>query len=182
MKHLLNCVLYSSISQFNHTVSVIRGQTTIFLNTMLEVCENSACRIGGFVTILLVWIAFPKSTIIQRPKTHITRNHPVCEDNQPSSSSIGCILPSLTMTYEPSFPGLATDMAPCPYLTDHYTRADCSISGEIKVLGIELLHPTDVVLEIGGRYGTVSCAVALAQNNSGQLITNEAASDVWAIH
>ena len=73
-------------------------------------------------------------------------------------------------------------MAPCPYLTEHYTRADCSVSVEIQVLAIELLHPTDVLLEIGGRYGTVSCAVALAQNNSGQLITIEADPDVWAIH
>ena len=50
------------------------------------------------------------------------------------------------------------------------------------MLAIELLHPTDVVLEIGGRYGTVSCAVALAQNNSGQLITIEADPDVWGIY
>ena len=135
-----------------------------------------------FVTIILVWIVFPQFTIIQRTKTYITQKHPVCEDKYPSSSSIGCILPSLTMTYEPPSPWLATDMAPCPYLTEHYTRADCSVSGEIQVLAIELLHPTDVVLEIGGRYGTVSCAVALAQNNSGQLITIEADPDVWAIH
>ena len=50
------------------------------------------------------------------------------------------------------------------------------------MLALDLLHPTDVVLEIGARYGTVSCAVALAQNNSGRLITVEADPDVWAIH
>jgi hypothetical protein len=36
--------------------------------------------------------------------------------------------------------------------------------------------------KIGGRYRTVSCAVALYQNNSGQLITIEADPDVLAIH
>jgi hypothetical protein len=36
--------------------------------------------------------------------------------------------------------------------------------------------------KIGGRYGTVSCAVALDQNNSRQLFTIEADPDVWAIH
>ena len=36
--------------------------------------------------------------------------------------------------------------------------------------------------KIGGRYGTVSCALALALNNSGQLITIEVDPDLWAIH
>ena len=47
---------------------------------------------------------------------------------------------------------------------------------------LDLVHPRDVVLEVGGRYGLVSCAVALAQNNSGNLITVEADTEVWAIH
>ena len=61
-------------------------------------------------------------------------------------------------------------------------RADCSVSKEIQVLAVELLQPFDVVLEIGARYGSVSCAVSIAQNNSGRLITVEADPDVWAIH
>ena len=36
--------------------------------------------------------------------------------------------------------------------------------------------------KIRGRYRTMSCTVALAQNNSGQLITNKDDPDVWAIH
>ena len=38
----------------------------------------------------------------------------------------------------------------------------------------EVIQPDDVVLEVGARYGTTSCAVAEAQGNSGKLITVEA--------
>ena len=132
--------------------------------------------------ISLMWII---SQHLKKETTRTTKssqNHPVCKENLSPSSSMGCLLPSLTEPYEPPSPWLPADIQPCPYLTEHYTRADCSISGEIQVLALDLLHPTDVVLEIGARYGTVSCAVALAQNNSGRLITVEADPDVWAIH
>ena len=112
-------------------------------------------------------------------------NHPVCEDHQSSfhhTSAIGCIIPSLTQTYEPPSPQLALDTSSCPYFNEQYTHVDCAISGEIQVLALDLIKPSDVVLEIGSRYGTVSCAVALAQNNSGRLIAVEADPDVWAIH
>ena len=74
------------------------------------------------------------------------------------------------------------DTTPCTFITEDYTRADCTLSGEVQVLVLEMLHESDVVLEVGGRYGLVSCAVALAQNNSGNLVTVEADTEVWAIH
>ena len=37
----------------------------------------------------------------------------------------------------------------------------------------------DTVLEIGARYGTTSCQVAAAQNNSGRLISVEPDPVVW---
>ena len=43
-----------------------------------------------------------------------------------------------------------------------------------------LIHPSDVVLEVGSRYGTTTCEVAVRQNNSGKLIAVEPDHRVWA--
>lgn len=37
----------------------------------------------------------------------------------------------------------------------------------------EYIEPNDVVLELGGRYGTVSCVIAYKQNNNGNLVVVE---------
>jgi len=38
---------------------------------------------------------------------------------------------------------------------------------------LEYIEPTDIVLELGGRYGTVSTVIAYKQNNNGNLIVIE---------
>ena len=44
----------------------------------------------------------------------------------------------------------------------------------------KLISPSDGVLEVGSRYGSTSCEVAVRQNNSGNLITVEPDHRVWA--
>ena len=43
-----------------------------------------------------------------------------------------------------------------------------------------LIQPSDSVLEVGSRYGTTTCEVAVRQNNSGKLIAVEPDHRVWA--
>ena len=43
-----------------------------------------------------------------------------------------------------------------------------------------LIQPSDSVLEVGSRYGTTTCEVAVRQNNSGRLIAVEPDHRVWA--
>ena len=44
----------------------------------------------------------------------------------------------------------------------------------------KLIQPSDTVLEVGSRYGTTTCEVAVRQNNSGRLIAVEPDHRVWA--
>ena len=44
----------------------------------------------------------------------------------------------------------------------------------------EFLQPDDVVLETGARYGTTSCAISMALNNSGHHIAVEPDESVWS--
>merc|ERR1712013_737423 len=46
----------------------------------------------------------------------------------------------------------------------------------------DILEEDDVVLEIGSRYGAVSCALSEVMGNNGKLVTVEADPDVWAMH
>ena len=43
-----------------------------------------------------------------------------------------------------------------------------------------LIQPSDSVLEVGSRYGTTTCEVAVRQNNSGRLVAVEPDHRVWA--
>ena len=44
----------------------------------------------------------------------------------------------------------------------------------------KLISPSDQVMEVGSRYGSTSCEVAVRQNNSGKLVTVEPDHRVWA--
>ena len=56
------------------------------------------------------------------------------------------------------------------------------VETDTHLLVQELITPADVVLELGGRYGSTTCAVAVKQNNTGALIAVEPDPKVWAIH
>merc|ERR1711892_847081 len=50
---------------------------------------------------------------------------------------------------------------------------------EMYTLFDEFIKEGDTVLEVGGRYGTVTCSLASSLGNSGNLATVEADPDVW---
>ena len=58
----------------------------------------------------------------------------------------------------------------------------CNVEWDTQSVVAKVVEPHDIVLEVGGRYGGTSCAVAIQQNNSGKLIVVEPDPLVWAIH
>ena len=44
----------------------------------------------------------------------------------------------------------------------------------------KLIQPSDTVLEVGSRYGTTTCEVAVRQKNSGRVVAVEPDHTVWA--
>ena len=105
----------------------------------------------------------------------------VCgEDSEPgSSSSLGCILESGHYPDKPAQP--VEDPRYCNFFNENFVKAYCSVEWDMHLLVREFIHPTDIVMEFGGRYGTTTCAVAARQNNSGALIAVEPDPKVWAI-
>ena len=49
----------------------------------------------------------------------------------------------------------------------------CGIEGDMWTMVHALLSPANTVLELGARYGTTSCAIAVATNNSGRVVSVE---------
>ena len=92
------------------------------------------------------------------------------------AGAVGCLVADLL----PARP--AAPRHTCPPLTEQYSRVDCAASQQLQRLVAEILTPADTVLEVGARYGAVSCAVAAAQRNSGRLVSVEAECDNWATH
>ena len=68
----------------------------------------------------------------------------------------------------------------CDFFTENFYPASC----DVEFLTVEavrrVIQPSDSVLEIGSRYGTTTCEVALRQNNSGKLVAVEPDHTVWA--
>ena len=95
-------------------------------------------------------------------------------------TSAGCILES---NHRPEFPPKSVeDPQHCNFFAENFQRTYCGVEWDMHVLVKNMIKPTDTVLEVGGRYGTTTCALAVQQNNSGALIVVEPDSKVWAIH
>ena len=99
--------------------------------------------------------------------------------SSPSNSS-GCILES---SHDPDRPSKSVkDPLVCEFFNEFFQRAYCNVEWDTHLLVRQIISPTDTVLELGGRYGSTTCAVAVEQNNSGALIVVEPDPSVWAIH
>lgn len=61
------------------------------------------------------------------------------------------------------------------------SAADCLVERTTHENVRRNVLPTATVLELGARYGTTSCAVALVQNNSGKLLSVEPDGRVWGV-
>ena len=59
-------------------------------------------------------------------------------------------------------------------------RIECPIERDEHDLVRKFISPNDSVLELGGRFGTTSCEIAVMQNNSGSLIVVEPDKSSWS--
>ena len=69
----------------------------------------------------------------------------------------GCFLRSLAEKERPA-EGVK-DYSACNFLAENFVPASCNIEKETHLAVRNVITPQDVVLEIGGRYGTTSCEV-----------------------
>jgi len=104
-----------------------------------------------------------------------------CPSPSPGGSQ-GCILPPQVPPYLLPTGVTWWDTFCCSFLEEDTTRTNCIVEEDIyNVLG-DIIEEDDVVLEVGSRYGAVSCALSEAMGNNGKLITVEADPDTWDIH
>lgn len=69
---------------------------------------------------------------------------------------------------------------PCTFLNENNVSARCDIEANSGAMVQKWIQPSSVVLEVGARYGTVSCAIAERQLQSGKLVAVEPDARVWA--
>ena len=69
----------------------------------------------------------------------------------------GCFLKSLAEKERPAVG--VRDYRECNFLAENFVPASCSIEKETHLAVRNAIRPQDVVLEIGGRYGTTTCEV-----------------------
>ena len=101
-------------------------------------------------------------------------HHNICSNNTP----VGCVLPPKKYSGVPRSVNWFDNIC-CSFTTESLRPASCLIERDMFSVVSEVIQPDDVVLEVGARYGTTSCAVAETQQNSGKLITVEADPSVW---
>lgn len=68
---------------------------------------------------------------------------------------------------------------PCTFLNEHNVSARCDIEANSGHMVQKWIQPTSIVLEVGARYGTVSCAIAERQLQSGKMVSVEPDGTVW---
>lgn len=138
--------------------------------------------------VVIIFLVFMFSVTLFRGRgggrgkqTQYISPSPCFESDSASSNSTGCILES---SHDPDRPPNAVKFPPntCNFFTEYFQRAYCNVEWDTHLLVKQIIRPTDIVLEVGGRYGSTTCAVAVEQNNSGALIVVEPDTSVWAIH
>eukprot|EP00746_Dinoflagellata_sp_MGD_P164723 gnl/MRDRNA2_/MRDRNA2_93537_c0_seq1.p1 gnl/MRDRNA2_/MRDRNA2_93537_c0~~gnl/MRDRNA2_/MRDRNA2_93537_c0_seq1.p1 ORF type:complete len:278 (+),score=53.40 gnl/MRDRNA2_/MRDRNA2_93537_c0_seq1:75-908(+) len=68
---------------------------------------------------------------------------------------------------------------PCTFLNEHGKSARCDIEANSGTMVQKWIQPTSVVLEVGARYGTVSCAISERLLQSGKMVAVEPDGRVW---
>ena len=114
----------------------------------------------------------------------------LCPNRSPPSSSsapctnntpVGCVFtPTIKHAGTPQSVGFWDNIC-CSFITETSRPASCLIERDMFSVAEDVITPQDVVLEVGARYGTTSCAVARYQGNSGNLIAVEADPSVWSV-
>ena len=68
----------------------------------------------------------------------------------------------------------------CDFFDENFDRPYCKIEYWTHQAVRRAIQPSDSVLEIGSRYGTTTCEVAVRQNNSANLVAVEPDHTVWS--
>ncbi len=140
------------------------------------------------VVLGLVFLWFVNLAFIRRYGISLQRINPrrswgtdVCGFPQPINYSEphGCILQS-PVDPDAKAEGVKRPCNQCNYFTENFVRAYCCVEEDTHAVVRRLVTPSDVVLEVGARYGTTSCELAAAMNNTGALISVEPDHVVWA--
>ena len=140
------------------------------------------------IVVAFLWLAslafirqYETQTQIQRINPRRSWGTDVCGFPLPMNYSEphGCLLQS------PVDPGLKAEgvkepYSQCNYFTENFVQAYCRVERDTHEVVRRLVTPSDVVLEVGARYGTTSCELAAAMNNTGALISVEPDHVVWA--
>merc|ERR1719461_901168 len=79
-------------------------------------------------------------------------------------TSRGCILESSHDPLRPVF--MSSHPRHCDFFDENFVKPDCSIESDMHEEVKKMITSNNTVLELGGRYGTTSCAIASLQNNS----------------
>jgi len=92
----------------------------------------------------------------------------------------GCILKALPRKEFKRPPEGVNHYDHCNFFTENFVSAYCNIEKATHDMVKTMIGPSDVVLEIGSRYASTTCEVAVMQNNSGAVIAVEPDHRVWA--
>ena len=105
----------------------------------------------------------------------------VCGEEEAGQEGVarGCLL---LPRHTPARPPTAVSGQTCTFTDENHNPANCWLEADIWRLIGELVEPEDTVLELGGRYATTTCALAVRLNNSARLVTVEPDPLVWAAH
>ena len=106
--------------------------------------------------------------------------YPTNHSNNSCVSSGGCILPPTAHHDAPQSVSWADNIC-CSFIMENNKPASCLIEEDMFSAAADVILPDDVVLEVGARYGTMSCSLARIQGNTGNLISVEADPAVWDV-
>ena len=81
--------------------------------------------------------------------------------------------PTPSFTGQPIAPGRDANVYAPGKSCASFTTPNCKIEFDEQTLARAQIRPNDTVIEFGARYGTTSCAIAEAQQNSGRLVVVE---------
>jgi len=71
------------------------------------------------------------------------------------------------------------DSCDCSFIDRFNKTTDCNIEQNSRAAAYKWVPQNSTVLEVGARYGTMSCAIASKQKHSGRLVSFEADHLVW---
>lgn len=72
------------------------------------------------------------------------------------------------------------DTCHCAFINRNFQPANCDIEYNSRLVAVKWIPKTATVLEVGARYGSVSCAISRVLGDSGKQVSVDADRRVWA--